>query len=344
MDGLSEFVDDETGEVVERNGETLPTIMSRASRLLSEATTSAELLEARDTFNLAYDVAKSAGRMARKKAEHDEVMAALLRAQGDCLIGQARAKMLLADAYDDAQERGEVAGQGRPKNLGDGKVLGKPKTADIGLRYDEIHEARQLRDADRESPGIVEEVVEAIIERGEEPTKAAVAREIGNYRTVTKGENEWYTPAEFIQLARNVMGGIDLDPASCAEANETVGAGRYFTKEDDGLAQAWAGRVWLNPPYSRELMPAFADKLRNSVLSGDVQAAIMVTHNTTDTGWFHRLAPHCAALCFPSRRIRFYRGEDVAAPVNGQMFMYFGSDRRKFAEVFSATGLVVAPL
>ncbi|PLS77239.1 MAG: hypothetical protein CYG59_24850, partial [Chloroflexi bacterium] len=63
--------------------------------------------------------------------------------------------------------------------------------------------------------------------------------------------DDWYTPAHIVAAARQVMGGIDLDPASCAAANQTVQAGRYYTIEDDGLARPWSSRVFLNPPYSR---------------------------------------------------------------------------------------------
>lgn len=342
--GAVEAMDPETGEMLPLvGGETIPSLLKKAAEQLASATTSGEVLEARDMARVAYDAAKSAGRMARAKKAHDEVLSAVYRAQGHALTVEARAKMLLADEYDAAQERGEVAGHGGGRNfkVAEGNV--ETTAADLGLRRDEIHEARQLRDADRESPGIVEESVEAILQRGEEPTKAAVTREIGNYRTVTKGENEWYTPAEYIEMVRRVLGGIDLDPASCAEANETVGATHFYTKEDDGLTKRWCGRVWLNPPYSRELMPAFADKMRGSVASGDVTAALMVTHNNTDTGWFQRLAPSCSAICFPNRRIKFYRGDDIAAPVNGQMFIYFGEDVSEFHREFSTIGFVVVP-
>jgi uncharacterized membrane-anchored protein len=72
-----------------------------------------------------------------------------------------------------------------------------------------------------------------------------------NHRAECSGEFEWYTPARYIELARGVMGGIDLDPASNAIAQQWIQADQYFTPTQNGLAQEWHGRVWLNPPYSQ---------------------------------------------------------------------------------------------
>jgi hypothetical protein len=52
------------------------------------------------------------------------------------------------------------------------------------------------------------------------------------------GEVEWYTPAEYVDLAQEVvLGKIDLDPASSALAQQTVKAKQFFTAADDGLAK-----------------------------------------------------------------------------------------------------------
>ena len=58
---------------------------------------------------------------------------------------------------------------------------------------------------------------------------------------------DWYTPADYVEAAREVLGTIDLDPMSDTIANETIKADCFFVVEEDGLAQDWWGRVFLNP-------------------------------------------------------------------------------------------------
>ncbi|MGO9046175.1 MAG: hypothetical protein ACLQFW_04700 [Xanthobacteraceae bacterium] len=62
------------------------------------------------------------------------------------------------------------------------------------------------------------------------------------------GENEWHTPAKYLAAAREVLGEIDLDPATSKAAQEVVKAKKFFTKDDDGLKQEWHGRIWLLRP------------------------------------------------------------------------------------------------
>lgn len=84
------------------------------------------------------------------------------------------------------------------------------------------------------------------------------------------GNNEWYTPERYIELARDVLGEIDLDPASCEYANRTVRAARYFSEENDGLCQEWCGRVWMNPPYSADLVGKFTRKFVDEYDAGHI--------------------------------------------------------------------------
>lgn len=162
-----------------------------------------------------------------------------------------------------------------------------------------------------------------------------------NHRAQGTGENEWYTPQEYIYFAIQVMGGIDTDPASSALANEKIKAEQFFSLEDDGLNREWHGRVWLNPPYAQPAISNFAKKMVAEWDGGRVQAAIVLTHNYTDTRWFHTLAGSCSAVCFTRGRIAFVNPEgEKAAPTQGQTFFYFGRDGEKFKEVFKEVGLV----
>jgi hypothetical protein len=142
-----------------------------------------------------------------------------------------------------------------------------------------------------------------------------------------------------------VLGAIDLDPASNAQAQRIVKAARYFTIKDDGLAHPWRGRVWLNPPYHRGLLPAFVDKLLEEVEAERVVAAVMLTNNCTDTAWFARAQATAAAICFTTGRISFLEpgGRELGVPPQGQAFFYFGPEVARFAEVFRRIGFLVRP-
>ncbi len=154
------------------------------------------------------------------------------------------------------------------------------------------------------------------------------------------GQNEWHTPARYIEMARAVLGGFDLDPASNPVAQETVLADTFYTEETNGLDKEWRGRVWRNPPYAQPAISHFADKMAAEVSAGNVTGAIMLTHNYTDTHWFHTLADVASAICFTKGRIRFESPDGKkASPTQGQAFFYFGDKPHEFNKVFSDAGL-----
>lgn len=160
-------------------------------------------------------------------------------------------------------------------------------------------------------------------------------------RTSFTGNNQWFTPADVIERARAVLGCIDLDPASHIRAQQIVKAGDFFTEEDDGLAKVWGGNVWLNPPYAQPAIGHFVDKLIEETASGRVGAAIMLTHNYTDTAWFQKAANAATAICFTRGRVRFVSPDgELAAPTQGQAFFYFGPHPAAFASGFAGVGFV----
>ena len=181
----------------------LPGLIERATSLLSGAKTAAEVLEAREAAGLAYDVAKRTVRLTRVRSAHDDLVAAAHRAQAHALEIEARAKRRLADEYDAAQARGEVAsGSVRTDIVDDPNDVRPATAADLGLRRDQIHDARLIRDAEAAEPGVVRRTLDDRLDRGEEPTRAALRKMVveaaerglrGGGRG-TRARNPAYTP------------------------------------------------------------------------------------------------------------------------------------------------------
>jgi phage N-6-adenine-methyltransferase len=172
-------------------------------------------------------------------------------------------------------------------------------------------------------------------------SKAGMAAE-ANHRAEGTGENEWFTPAQYVAAARKVMGAIDLDPATHRVAQEAIQATECFTREDDALAREWRGRVWLNPPYAQPLIGQFVGKLVEEIEAGRVKQAVLLTHNYTDTAWFHAAQAGAAMICFTRGRIKFVdiNGDDCA-PTQGQSFFYYGPRVDRFRREFAPFGFVV---
>ena len=163
--------------VLAQEAHPLPTLVDRAARALAGARSAAEVLEAREIAAFAYDVAKRAARLVKAKQAHDVLIAAAHRVQANALEIEARAKHRLADEYDAAQARGEVAANGqRRKAVPDGNSCSPLTSLELGLSRKDIHEARLVRDAEQADPGIVRRTLDQNLDRGQEPTKAALRK------------------------------------------------------------------------------------------------------------------------------------------------------------------------
>ena len=149
---------------------------------------------------------------------------------------------------------------------------------------------------------------------------------------ITTGQQTWITPPHLQQS----LGHFDLDP--CAADNMPYRtADRMVTKDEDGLKVDWTGkRVWLNPPYGRE-MPKFLEKM----VSG-----IALLPARLDTKWFHNLVyPRVRALLFIYGRIKFITKElkSGGSPAFASMLVAYTDDDVDAIKQSSIKGVMMIP-
>ena len=197
-------------------------------------------------------------------------------------------------------------------------------------------QARELAPLLREpdGPERVAEVWAGVrAEHGENVTAAAVREAVrpsmqAHYSSET---DEWYTPAEIVERVVETLGAIDLDP--CSPAEPTIPTAAHFTIHDDGLAQRWHGRIYMNPPYGTSIA-AWVSKLCESYAAGDVTEAVALVPARVDTSWFRLFRDHF--VCFISGRLRF-SGQPMSAPFPSAA-VYLGNRPERFRAAFDGVG------
>lgn len=159
----------------------------------------------------------------------------------------------------------------------------------------------------------------------------------------TSSNVEWYTPANIIEAARRTMGGIDLDPASSAQANRIVRATHYITSVDDGICMPWSGRIWLNHPFGRQSNPLWIAKLCDLYANGYVTQACCITFACTSEEWFVPLFNF--PMCFLRPRTNYIGpdGEPVRGVTKGSVVTYMGNNSHLFCRYFGELGNIMFP-
>jgi len=137
----------------------------------------------------------------------------------------------------------------------------------------------------------------------------------------SSASDEWPTPQWLADALAAEFGPFDLDPAATAD---NAKAPLFYTKDDDGLSQPWKGRVFLNPPYGRQLTRWLA-KARAEVAAGNAEIVVALVPVRTGTRWWAEAARDAALVLFWPARIKFGSTDGVhGAPGFDSAVMVFG--------------------
>lgn len=142
----------------------------------------------------------------------------------------------------------------------------------------------------------------------------------------SKESDEWATPWPLFHWL-NQSFQFTLDP--CA-TTETAKCEKFYTQEDDGLIQPWAGeRVFMNPPYSavgKWMEKAYTESRLNTTV-------VCLTAARTDTRWFQDwVLGKANEIQFLPGRVTFLRPQKAAntAPFPSVVIIYRPLVERKF--------------
>jgi site-specific DNA-methyltransferase (adenine-specific) len=136
--------------------------------------------------------------------------------------------------------------------------------------------------------------------------------------------DRWFTPPELLERIAAFLGDDYLDPCPARRAGEPIASGLWTT---------WHGRVYVNPPYGRAIVPW----IRKAVTE-PVDELLILVPARTDTAWFQPLWTF--DMCFIRGRLRF-SGHRDSAPFPSAL-AYRGPRHVAFAAAFGNLGHIAA--
>lgn len=154
---------------------------------------------------------------------------------------------------------------------------------------------------------------------------------------------DYYTPVDIVDAARQAMGGIDLDAASHFLANRKLRIPDYFHTGRSAFTNDWYGRVWLNPPYGDNL-PWF-DRILHYRATGDITDLCMLSPTWAfTTAIAQPFMELVSAHVLLSPTPKFWGNRDKKTGSNHpHSVVYIGDRVEPFWRAFAPHGLVMAP-
>ena len=147
-----------------------------------------------------------------------------------------------------------------------------------------------------------------------------------------------------LACVRVALGHIDLDPCSSDAAKDRIGAGEWYSAEQDGLSLPWHGTVHVFPPLER--VGEFADKLLAELASGNVRRASFLGPADLRADWAVKLieAPGFDALVLERGRRSATAAGDREQDVGRLALFLLGVGSSPAPKVFDGWGVPLSSM
>lgn len=118
---------------------------------------------------------------------------------------------------------------------------------------------------------------------------------IGKHQGAKMLSDTWLTPPSIL----NSLGVFDLDPC-CPIDMPWKTANSIYTPIENGLLTQWHGRVWLNPPYSKEATKWMEKMKRHN------NGTALIFARTETSNFFENVWGSASGILFIKGRLHFH--------------------------------------